>query len=69
MRCLVRSVAFLVPGVRRGQHGRSVYDALVEADITEHLHTTPERYELVVSTDVFIYVGDLDPVFAGRALS
>lgn len=55
----------LSPTMLAAARGRSVYDALVEADVAEHLHTTPERYGLVVSTDVFIYVGDLDPVFAG----
>ncbi len=42
-----------------------VYDDLVHADIGEYLRTTPQRYDLVVSADVYIYVGDLDAVFAG----
>ena len=41
------------------------YDQLLQADITEHLQTTKRRYELVLATDVFIYVGDLAPVFHG----
>ena len=44
---------------------RGVYDALVCADLVEHLQQTPQRHDLVVAADVFIYVGDLDPVFAG----
>jgi predicted TPR repeat methyltransferase len=45
------------------RHG--VYDTLWQADVVEHLQTTAERHDLVVSADVFIYLGDLDAVFAG----
>lgn len=44
-----------------------VYDALVQADVAEHLQTTDKRHDLVLSADVFIYVGALDGVFAGAA--
>jgi predicted TPR repeat methyltransferase len=44
---------------------RGVYDRLVQADLVEHLQLTPERHDLVVAADVFIYVGELDAVFAG----
>ncbi|MBP7565458.1 MAG: tetratricopeptide repeat protein [Burkholderiaceae bacterium] len=43
------------------------YDALVHADVTEYLAGTDRRDDLVVSADVFIYVGQLDDVFAGVA--
>jgi len=42
-----------------------VYDRLVQTDIAHYLNDTDRRYDLVVSGDVFIYVGDLEPVFAG----
>jgi predicted TPR repeat methyltransferase len=42
-----------------------VYDELVHADVAAFLQTTPRRYGLVLSADVFIYVGDLEPVFRG----
>lgn len=42
---------------------RGVYDALVQADIVEHLRATDQRHDLVLAADVFIYVGDLEPVF------
>ncbi len=47
-----------------------LYDRLVHADIVDHLQGTDERYDLVTAADVFIYVGDLEPVFAalGRTL-
>lgn len=44
---------------------RGVYDELVLADLAEHLQATPQRHDLVVAADVFIYVGRLDAVFAG----
>src|SRR5689334_585876 len=42
-----------------------VYEHLVQGDLVEHLRNTPQTYDLVLSADVFIYVGDLEPVFAG----
>jgi predicted TPR repeat methyltransferase len=41
-----------------------LYDRLVHADIVDYLQGTDERYDLVTAADVFIYVGDLAPVFA-----
>ena len=41
-----------------------VYDALVQADIIEHLRGTEARHDLVCAADVFTYVGDIDPVLA-----
>jgi predicted TPR repeat methyltransferase len=46
---------------------RGVYDRLTKADLVEHLRQTPARHDLVVAADVFIYVGELDAVFAGVA--
>ncbi|MBK9361949.1 MAG: tetratricopeptide repeat protein [Rubrivivax sp.] len=47
--------------------GRGVYEALHQADLVEHLMTTGGRHDLIVAADVFIYVGDLAPVFDGIA--
>ena len=44
-----------------------VYDELVQADLVAHLGTTERRHDLVVAADVFIYVGELAPVFEGVA--
>ena len=41
-----------------------VYDELVHADIAEHLQATPERHDLVLAADVFIYIGELSSIFA-----
>ena len=54
------SAAMLDAARRRGS-----YDALVQADLAEHLASADDRHDLVVSADVFIYVGDLAPVFSG----
>jgi len=47
--------------------GRGHYAELVHADVAEHLQTTPRRHDLVIAADVFVYIGDLTPVFAGAA--
>jgi predicted TPR repeat methyltransferase len=39
----------------------------VQADVAEHLQNTAQRHDLVLSADVFIYVGALESVFAGAA--
>ncbi len=44
---------------------RHVYDALEAGDLAAHLHARIERHDLVVAADVFIYIGDLEAVFAG----
>jgi len=46
---------------------RKIYDSLRTAEISAHLARTAETYDLVVSSDVLIYFGDLVPVFAGVA--
>lgn len=46
---------------------RKVYDELYEADIIEALGRAANAYDLVLAADVFVYVGDLAPVFAGCA--
>ncbi len=42
-----------------------VYRHLFQADLAGHLQATPERHDLLVAADVFIYVGALEAVFAG----
>ncbi|MDB5890212.1 MAG: methyltransferase protein [Polaromonas sp.] len=43
------------------------YDELAQADLLEHLNENTADHALVLSADVFIYVGALDGVFAGMA--
>lgn len=43
---------------------QGVYDELLQADLLEALARDGARHDLVVAADVFIYVGELAPVFA-----
>ena len=49
---------------RRMPNGRLVYDELIQADVITALNARPASADLVLSADVFIYIGDLRPVFA-----
>ena len=44
-----------------------LYDELHIAELLVHLAATPSRHDLVVACDVFIYLGNLAPVFAAVA--
>ena len=44
-----------------------LYDELHVAEAVAWLRATPERHDLVVACDVFIYLGNLEPVFDGVA--
>lgn len=55
----------LAPQMLARARARGVYGELFEAELGQHLRATEARYQLVLAADVFIYVGDLDAVFAG----
>jgi predicted TPR repeat methyltransferase len=42
---------------------RQIYDHLFCSDLIQFLHTQDQLFDLAVATDVFVYVGDLSPVF------
>ena len=42
---------------------RKIYDHLVCGDLINFLHTQDKGFDLVVATDVFIYIGDLSVAF------
>jgi predicted TPR repeat methyltransferase len=44
-----------------------LYDELAVSEAVAHLRATPARHDLVVACDVFIYLGDLAPMFAAVA--
>jgi predicted TPR repeat methyltransferase len=44
---------------------RRLYQRLVQADITQHLQETSDSHDLVLAADVFIYIGELAPIFSG----
>jgi predicted TPR repeat methyltransferase len=43
------------------------YDKLIEDDILEFLSKCNDKFDLVVSADVFIYIGELSGIFMGLA--
>jgi predicted TPR repeat methyltransferase len=55
----------LAPGMIEQARRRNAYDALSTDELVAHLRGTPQRHDLVLAADVFIYIGDLLPVFAG----
>lgn len=55
----------LSPGMLARAAARGVYDRLDAAPLLDHLEATPRRHDLVVACEVFIYLGDLGPVFRG----
>ena len=46
---------------------KKIYDALHVEEIVAFLHHAPNRYDLFIATDVLIYLGDLQPLFAAAA--
>ena len=44
--------------------GKNVYDNLIHQEITEYLSEDRLNFDYFISSDVFIYVGDLAEVFA-----
>jgi predicted TPR repeat methyltransferase len=47
--------------------GRGVYDHLTHGDLVEALRASRGAFDLILAADVFIYVGDLAPVFPEAA--
>ncbi len=46
---------------------KKIYDRLARDDVARFLARSRSRFDLLLAADVFIYVGDLDPVFAAAA--
>jgi predicted TPR repeat methyltransferase len=46
---------------------RKLYDILEAAELTEFMHNSDRQYSLVLSADVFVYIGNLGEVFAACA--
>ncbi|MEP6790486.1 MAG: tetratricopeptide repeat protein, partial [Ramlibacter sp.] len=56
----------LAPRMLEEARKREIYDELVKEDIAVFLQgQPPASFDVLVSTDVFIYIGDLQPVFSG----
>ncbi len=69
LRPLVQQLAGvdLSPRMLAQARQRGGYDELHEAELLAHLQGTTAQHDLVLAADVFIYVGDLAPVFAALA--
>lgn len=57
----------LSAGMLEKARALGVYAQLDQAELVQHLQRTAQRHDLVVAADVFIYVGQLQPVFEGVA--
>jgi predicted TPR repeat methyltransferase len=57
----------LSPGMLAEAARKGLYDTLAEGDAARHLAAAGEPLDLVAAADVFVYVGDLAPVFAAAA--
>ena len=56
------SAAMLAEAEKRGE-----YDDLIEAELTNFLTDNHDSFDLIVSADVLVYFGDLQPVFDAAA--
>jgi predicted TPR repeat methyltransferase len=54
----------LSPKIIEQARRRGVYDELCVQEIVSFMEASPRKYDTVLSADVFIYIGDLDRVFA-----
>ncbi|HEY3393361.1 MAG TPA: methyltransferase domain-containing protein [Lacipirellulaceae bacterium] len=59
----------LSPGMLALAQSRSIYDELVQADITEYLKGHEYSFDVLAAADVLTYVGDLDDFFHAAASS
>jgi predicted TPR repeat methyltransferase len=53
----------LSPRMLEKARTRNVYDELIHGDVMQPLSSPSAVYDLVISTDVFIYIGDLEKIF------
>ena len=66
---LLRPVARTLVGVDLSEgmleqaRERGGYDRLLREELVEHLKANPAAYDLAVSSDVLVYIGDLAPLF------
>ena len=53
----------LSPAMLEAARARGIYDELVTSDLVAFLHTLEQTTDLIASTDVLIYIGNLVPLF------
>lgn len=59
----------LSPGMLKQAKDAGEYDELLEADLTEHMTSNENRFDLIVSGDTLCYFGDLAEVLSAAAVS
>jgi predicted TPR repeat methyltransferase len=57
----------LAPRMIEAARARGIYDALILGDLETVLAEEGEGYDLILSADTMIYIGDLRPTFSGVA--
>ena len=57
----------LSPNMLHKARSLNLYDELIEGDISTSLRQSDGRYDLILSADVFIYVGNLKSIFKASA--
>ncbi len=57
----------LSPKMIEHARARGIYDAIWVAELTAAMEAMNEEFDLLVAADVFVYIGDLEPVFAAAA--
>ena len=57
----------LSPGMLEKARQREQYDELIEGELTEYLGGCSEEFDLMISADTLIYIGDLRSTFAAAA--
>ncbi len=65
--CKALSGVDLSPKMLALARQKRVYNQVYEAELVEFLSETDAAYDLLLAADVFIYIGDLQPVFAALA--
>ena len=57
----------LSPAMIEQARKKNLYDLLLVSDIEEYLIGSNETYDLMIAGDVFVYLGDLNPLFMTMA--
>ena len=57
----------LSPKMLEKAHALGLYDALFNANVDTFLAQRAAEFDLVVATDLFIYIGDMREIFAGSS--
>jgi predicted TPR repeat methyltransferase len=57
----------LSPEMLAKARGKELYDELVEGELTAFLQQRPAAFDLLVSGDTLIYLGQLEPLFGAAA--